>query len=128
MKEIIEMKNKLGCTRYVFLTRRYAIKVPQFKYEWRHFLLGLLANMQEVSLYTTKDSRLCPILFYILGGWLIVMPRCKPISREDFMNLDIHKFWTSDIDEKAEWYIPVENKQDSFGWLNNKIVALDYGS
>ena len=77
-----------GTTRAVFLTKKYAIKVPQFKYGWELFLRGLLANMQEVEFNTMKDERLCPIKFHIRGGWLIVMPRCTPISIQTFSNLD----------------------------------------
>jgi hypothetical protein len=52
------------------------------------------------------------------------MPRCKPISNEDWctfkVNLDT---WVNE-----DYYkIPVEHKQNSFGWLNENIVALDYG-
>ena len=127
---------KHGCTRFVFLTKNYAIKVPQFKYEWRHFLLGLLANMQEVTFSKIKDDRLCPIWFYIPGGWLLIMPRCAPITEDVFFDLDVTKFWPNESEdyhpknecERANYNVPVENKQDSFGWLNGKIVAIDYGS
>lgn len=122
------MKVKFGCTRYVILTKKYAVKIPQFRYSWRLFLLGLLANMQEKLLWTTKDDRLCPILFSITGGWIIIMPRCKPINRQEFFDLDIKRFWTENIENNNEWYVPVENKEDSFGWHNEKIVAIDYGS
>jgi len=130
------MQIKFGCTREVFLIGKYAIKVPQFHYEWRHFLLGLLANMQEVNLSKTHDERLCPVLFYIPGGWLIVMPRCGEISREDFLNLDVTRFWPDNSEdyhpdntcERANYNVPVENKEDSFGVLDGKIVAVDYGS
>lgn len=127
---------KHGCTRFVFLTKNYAVKVPQFKYEWRHFLLGLLANMQEVTFSKTKDDRLCPVRFYIPGGWLLIMPRCTPITEDVFFDLDVTKFWPNESEdyhpknecERANYNVPVENKQDSFGWLNGKIVAIDYGS
>jgi len=130
------MKTIHGCTRFVILTKRYAIKVPQFKYEWKHFLLGLLANMQEVSFSTISDDRLCPVKFYVPGGWLLVMPRCEMISREVFFDLDITRFWPNNKEdyhpdntcERVEYNVPVENKQDSFGYYNGKIVAIDYGS
>lgn len=130
----IELKH--GCTRFVFLTKNYAIKVPQFKYEWRHFLLGLLANMQEVTFSKIKDERLCPVKFYIPGGWLLVMPRCIPITENVFFDLDVTRFWPNESEdyhpanecERANYNVPVENKQDSFGWFNGKIVAIDYGS
>ena len=92
--------------------------------------------MQEVMFSKMKDDRLCPIKFYIPGGWLIVMPRCNIIIDEDFQNLDVNLFWPNDKEdyhpdntcEENEFNAPVENKQDSFGYYNGKIVAIDYGS
>jgi len=132
----MKIEYKHGCTRFVVLTKKYAIKIPQFKYEWKHFLLGLLANMQEVAFNTMKDERLCPVIFHLWGGWLVVMPRCAPISEECFFDIDVTRFWPNkDEDyhpdntcERANYNVPVENKQDSFGYYNGKIVAIDYGS
>jgi hypothetical protein len=133
---IKRMKIKYGCTRYVILTKNYAIKLPQFKYQWRHFLLGLLANMQEVQFSKMKDNRLCPIKFYIPGGWILIMPKCIPITKKDFFNLNITKFWPNNTEdyhpnntcERVNFNVPVENKQDSFAYYNDEIVAIDYGS
>ena len=130
------MEVKHGCTRFVILTNKYAIKIPQFRYEWKHFLLGLLANMQEVSFSKINDDRLYPVKFYIPGGLLLVMPRCERISEDIFFDLDITRFWPNELEdyhpdntcERVEYNVPVENKQDSFGYYNNKIVAIDYGS
>jgi len=113
------MKICNGTTRLVILIGKWAIKIPQIKYSWKLFLNGLLANMQEVEFSTLKDDRVCPILFYVSGGWVVVMPKCDIISEEDFLNLDIDKFHPT---------IPVENKRNSFGYYNGNIVAIDYGS
>ena len=128
------MESRFGCTRYVILTRRFAIKIPQFKYSWRLFLIGLLANMQERGFSKIKDARLCPVLFSVSGGWLIVMPKCRELTREEFFNMNIKIFHPPDLGDPVEngkngnWEIPVENKLDSFGWYRNRIVAIDYGS
>lgn len=117
------MKAKSGCTRYVILTKRYAIKIPQFKYTWQLFLKGLLANMQEILFSKMKDERMCPVLFYVPGGWLLIMPRCKEIEENKFDKIDLSKFWSNE-----KFVVPVENKIDSFGILDGKVVAIDYGS
>lgn len=131
------MKTKNGCTRKVFLIGNYAIKIPQINYGWRPFLNGLLANMQEVSFSKVKDKRICPVLFSFKGGWLIIMPRCEYLTNFQFELLNIKTFWGKETKASNGYYgdceIPVEHKIDSFGWykwnkVNNKIVAIDYGS
>ena len=78
--------------------------------------------MREVDFAKMKDERLCPIIFYVPFGCLIVMLRCKPITDEQFQRVI-----DSDFREKP-FLIPVESKIDSFGIFKEKIVAIDYGS
>src|SRR5690349_2511949 len=73
---------RTGVTREVFLTRRYAIKTPKLTGGWSFFLRGLLANMQERRLATARWPELCPMLFSLPGGWLVVMRRAEPLSQE----------------------------------------------
>lgn len=129
------MKVANGCTRKVFLIGKYAIKIPQISYQWRHFLLGLLANMQEKHFSDMKDDRMCPVLFAAWGGWILIMPRCEEISEKEFSKIDIDHFWeqsTKIINDQTIFYgdckVPVEHKISSFGIHKGKIVALDYGS
>ena len=42
----VRLKTARGATRFVIITRRRAYKFPRLL-SWRHFLWGLLANMQE---------------------------------------------------------------------------------
>ena len=116
------MKIYHGATRMVFLIGGYAFKLPSFK-EWRLFLHGLLANMQEVVFSKTGWPELCPVLFHLPLGLLVVMPRCQPLTGEEFNKFDYDKFTIHD--DYVLTYI--ENKPDSFGILNGKIVAVDYG-
>ncbi len=90
--------------------------------------------MQEIAHSTMKDNRICPILFYIPGGWITVMPRCTPLTNEEFSTLNIDRFWEQKFEKICghtvffgECKIPCEHKIDSFGWLNGQIVAIDYG-
>ncbi len=110
-----------GSSRWVILTNKWAIKIPSL-YSYRMFLIGLLANMQEVLFSMTNDVRLCPIYFYIIGGFCVVMPRVEPISDEDYSITDLKMFCNN-----GDMIIPVELKYNSFGLLRGKLVAIDFG-
>lgn len=122
------MKLCYGTTRTVILIGGYAIKIPVFT-EWRLFLSGLLANIQEVTFSRAGWPELCPVIWSIPGGWLVVMQRAEPLTREQFFALNYAEWIKGGKDlPKGEWVIPVENKQDSFGYLDGRLVAVDYGS
>ena len=57
------------------------------------------------------------------GGFLTVMRRAEPVDRVEW--------WRN----KCGWYnkarglcVPVENKLDSWGMVDGRVVAVDYGS
>lgn len=110
------MGRAYGTTRTTLLIGKWAIKYPSFV-QWNLFLQGLLGNMQERVFSGTKDMMLCPVVWSMPGGFLNVMPRCDPITREQFFNIDTEAF--PDM---------VEHKLDSYGMLHGNIVAVDYGS
>lgn len=125
-----------GGSRIVLLVHKYAIKMPRID-SWRLFLYGLLANIHEkqwadgVAEYGELGTGgiadyVCPIAFYVPGGFLSVMPRCHQRTGlyEDFKA----SFARSDEDTVRILSNIVEDKDDSVGILNGKIVAVDYGS
>lgn len=115
---------KFGSTRIVFLIGKLAIKVPNFT-SWYLFLQGLLANRQERIFSRTGWVQLCPIIASVPGGWIIVMKRAKVLTEDEFYKYKgIIKFLTT----KKTYSIPAEMKPDSFGWLNGKLVVVDYGN
>lgn len=111
----------LGATRAVLLVGDAAIKVPRMT-TWRTFLNGLLANMQEREFSRAGWPELCPVLFSIPGGWLVVMRRAAPLTDAEWCT--VHPEWA----ERGEYVVPVELKRDSFGVLGGRIVAIDYGT
>lgn len=115
------MKRAFGTHRTTYLIGRWAIKVPVFV-EWRLFLHGLLANMQERNFSKTGWPELCPVIFSVPGGWFLVMRKAEALTRDEFFNLDYKAFV-----EKPDYVVPVEDKPDSFGKINGQIVAVDYG-
>ena len=118
-----------GVTRTVILTKRWALKIPCLVYGWKFFLYGFLANMQEV-VWSGTDERLCPVRFSLPGGVLVVMPRCQALTDEEYI-AEVSDGWPRIIDDETDQHLsrelPVEMKTCSFGRLNGKIVAVDYG-
>lgn len=56
------------------------------------------------------------------GGWAVVMPRCELLGRR-LSEDEYREFCTG-----PDYTVPVENKPDSFGWYQGRLVAVDYGS
>ena len=109
-----------GATRCVLLTERWAIKFPRLC-EWRLFLSGLLANLQEREWGKASLEGLCPVLFSLPGGWLVVMPKCSPVGVE-WSDVEWDRWQIRD-----GYRIPCERKMDSLGILGGEIVAIDFG-
>jgi hypothetical protein len=115
--------NRDGITREVFLTRRYAIKIQKLRYGWEMFMYGLLANMQERTFAAAGWPELCPVVFSVPGGWLVVMRRAEPLTDREWAEFDARAFCELD-----DYVVPAEFKKDSFGKLDGRIVAVDYGN
>lgn len=120
--------DRTGCSRIVILTRRWALKIPAFidssnRWSWRTFCEGMLANMQEVAFSRAEWPELCPVRFHLPLGILSVMPKVRLLTDEEFCAMDFKAFT-----EKENYYVPVEKKANSFGWLNEKVVVIDYGN
>jgi len=117
--------NHRGATRTVYIGRKRVYKFPHFTFSWKNFVQGMLANDQEKVFSRCKDfeQRLCPVLWSLPLGLLVVMPRCEVLTREE---------WESELKDSipishAEVSNLVEMKPNSFGWYDGRIVALDYG-
>lgn len=115
------MTRKYGTHRTVYLIGSWAIKRPVFV-EWRLFLYGLLANMQETNFSRTGWPELCPVIFGCPGGFFLIMRRAEPLPNATFWMLDYEAFR-----QQKDYVVPVENKYDSFGLYDGRIVAVDYG-
>jgi hypothetical protein len=154
---------RLGAFRTVFITRRYVFKLPgQWRWDgrgwwWEFLLRGLLSNMQEREFAQEDWPELCPVRFSIPGGFLVVMPRARPLTSAEWASIDYRAFVTrgdgyveENFDKLAHGWqqgepgqplyslvggdaeppsglVPVEYKRDSFGVLDGRIVAVDYG-
>lgn len=111
-----------GITRTVFLTRRYAIKVPSLRGHVygdargrvEGFCHGVLANQSEYRWHTYEgwSGRVAPVLRSWLWGLIQVYPRCQPAP------------------DGAELFLldpcPGDVKPDNYGLLNGQLVRVDY--
>lgn len=105
-----------GITRTVFILKNVVVKVPNVRYGWRLFLRGLLSNIDENRAWkNTKSELLCPVLFCSWGGWFLIMQKVEWVFKND---LDYSR-WTNGG-------FGTDNKPDNFGFLNGKIVKIDY--
>lgn len=114
------MEIKYGSSRTVILTKNYAFKLPYIG-RWRNFLWGLLANMQEVDFNTLNDERLAKVIFHLPAGFLVVMKRAEPLTTFN------KKFFAEFCAKRKGLELPTELKKDSFGYIDGKLVAIDYG-
>ena len=111
-----------GVTRRVLLVGGYAFKIPN-PAEWRLFLLGLLANMQESQFSKLGWPELCPVVWSLPMGFLVVMRRARVLTADEAKAANLARF----VDQ-PNYTVPAELKADSFGYLNGRLVAVDYGN
>lgn len=113
-----------GATRAVFLIGRWALKVPRWT-KWNLFLHGLLANMQEVLWARSRvASELAPVIWAVPGGFFVLARRARPLTDAEWDAFDYEAFHDR---QDLDCILPVEDKRDSFGVLDGRIVAVDYG-
>lgn len=112
------MINSEGITRWVIVLHSVAIKVPKLKYGWKYFLQGLLANINEKDTWQNHPRKdlLCPVKWCSWGGWVLVMRKAIPCPEET--EIDFSKW--------IEAGLGGDDKPDNYGFLNSKIVKLDY--
>ncbi len=112
-----------GSTRLVILTKSYAFKIPRLN-KWKDFLNGLLSNLQEIDFNKLNEPKLCPVLFSLPLGLLVIMPKCR-ILRDFEMN---RKQLEEYCKVSENFILPCEYKEDSFGYYKGKLVCVDYGN
>lgn len=76
-----------GITRLVLLIGNWAIKVPNFEYEHRHFLLGCYTNWQERDYtkvwnsYPPMGKMIAPTVWCSWFGLVSIQKRVLPLGR-----------------------------------------------
>ncbi len=114
-----------GATRWVVLTRRYAIKIARFRIVRRAGLRslawGIWANRAEYRLYKQHGSSLlAPTLLTI--GWIINVQRRGEQAKEE--DLQKHYFWN------ILKGTPLGNevlRAEQFCIIDTQVCLADYG-
>ncbi len=119
---------RTGYTRIVILAGCLAFKIPNFLYDYRCFLWGLLNNHSEakVSKINTLKDRVCPVLFHLPLGLLVVMPRVDILTDDEYQRN--REYIDKMLIVSDDCVISAESKSDSFGYYKGKIVVIDYGA
>lgn len=104
-----------GRNRLVLLIPGFAFKLPSLR-SWRDFLFGLLNNMNEAA-WHREHPDYCPVIWAAPLGLLLVMPRAQILDDAAFAAL---QSFAADLPG-------VERKASSWGWLGDRLVAVDYG-
>jgi hypothetical protein len=107
--------NREGRNRIVVLVGQYAIKFPSMR-SWRDFLFGMLNNMNEADWHGEHEGY-CPVLWRAPLGLAIAMPRASILDDEVF----------EAIGHTLPSIAGAERKASSWGWLGDRVVAVDYG-
>lgn len=115
---------KSGGTRWVLLTRRYAIKFPIPK-TWKHFVQGMLSNLTEGRWKDYPDKHLCPIHYSNRFGLLVVMARAKEIEHDGLFWCELESLYHS-CKLSKEFY-EYDAFPRNFGYYKGTLVKIDYG-
>ena len=113
-----------GCHRFVVLVGPVAVKVPVMRYGFDWWLRGWLASRGEVEEWClTRDVRLCPILISAFG-LVVVMRRCETEPEVSQEEVDVA---IADYSGRHQGGPPAEPYPKSYGRLDGRVVAFDYG-
>ncbi len=100
-----------GANRWTLLIGKRALKIARHRY-------GRWNNLNEAAF--GPSPLVAPTRAY-LRGWIATQPRCEPVSRYEWETLKYG--YVREIRE----HVPCERKPCSFGWLGDRLVAVDYG-
>lgn len=116
------MKIKKGGTRIVFLTKKYAFKMPYLT-NIRLAIIGILANLDEKYYYKKYPNLdLAKVIFCDLFGFLLIMEAGKPIN-DDFKDFNNY----IDIRYNHDPLMIYDCKPENFAIVNGHLKKIDYG-
>lgn len=120
--------NCKGVTRIVIEFKKVVIKIPNFTFQWSHFLRGLIGNISENQTWKWNSGKyekgkshlLCPVIWCSWGGWFLIMKRAETFKGEEWDLSTLHS-----IEEHVKQF-GGDDGVSNYGILNDKIVKIDY--
>lgn len=122
------MKIDKGITRTVFVFKNKVLKIPTFR-EWRLFLHGMIANINEGDCYKNLSKRedLAEVYYYNKLGIFLIMERVNVCDNNEWYSLlELLKEKYKD-DELKELFMS-DYKPGNWGRRSDgTFVKIDYG-
>lgn len=118
-----------GSTRWVILTRRYAIKFP-IPTTWKRFVQGMLSNLTEGQWKGYQNKFLCPIKYSNKFGLVVVMTRARPVNHKGLFWIELERLYTCASNEPQKLdkeFFEYDALPKNFGYINGQLVKIDYG-
>ena len=113
-------------TRTVIVLKKYVIKFPTFK-TYELFLNGLLANIQEKKFSGTHKD-LAKVKYCNKYGLFLLMEKANvlpnSVDYNDFLKYLKDKYRNDDMKS----FMLSDMKVNNWGYINNRIVKIDYGN
>lgn len=126
----VRVQLKFGASRNALILGSLVFKFPCLT-SWRLLLQGLLANMRERELSKAHD-KYCPVWFGLWGGFVNVMAYARPLTDEEWRQLDASQFSKFRRTAGGVFLPNIEHKRNSLGFVRlphgeQAMVAVDYG-
>jgi hypothetical protein len=122
---------KRGATRIVFVFKKVVLKVPNTQ-GYELFLNGILANLQEKKFSRGCDrDDLAKVKSCDPLGLFLVMEKADTFDLYELQNMDFERF--SDYleetykDDDMKEFMLSDPKPSNWGYINGKLVKIDYG-
>ena len=114
-----------GCTRNVILVGKVAIKIPKIS-NFRLFSLGIRHNKKEKKVTDAKiTANISPVIFSFFGLFIISKRACHVKNRGLYF-VDFAELCAKN--KNLTMFFIRDAKPCNFGYLNGRLVKIDYGS
>lgn len=109
----------------MLLTKRYVFKIPRIG-SWKQFVQGMLSNITEGQWKGYPNPHLCPISYSNCLGLLVVMHRAEPVQHTGLFWVELEKILVEESTLDRDFF-EYDAMPKNFGYLNGKLVKIDYG-